>query len=89
MLVPRLHPQLLSRVAILLCFVVSSALGQAPLTEGLRLGYGEAEAAANLPGYEGIENGAPINFVVDTAGELSDTNSGHISPLIDWYQVVV
>ena len=87
MLVPRLYPQLLSRVAILLCFVVSSALGQAPLTEGLRLGYGEAEAAANLPGYEGIENGAPINFVVDTAGELSDTKTvGDISPLIDWYQ---
>lgn len=83
----RLTLQRLTQATILSYFMVSTALGQAPVTEGLRLGYGEAEAAANLPGYEGIENGAPINFVVDAAGELSDTKSVEdISPLIDWYQ---
>lgn len=62
-------------------------LAQAPVHDGLRLSYFEWEAAENRPGYEGIENGAPVNFVVDRAGELSTTRTVEtIEPLIQWYR---
>jgi hypothetical protein len=64
----RLTLQRLTQATILYLFYGLYCPRAGPRHEGLRLGYGEAEAAANLPGYEGIENGAPINFVVDAAG---------------------
>ena len=68
-------------------FIATDALADAPRADGLRLGYFEEEAALNRPGYESIENGVPVTFVVDNASELSDTRSLEtISPLIDWYR---
>ena len=67
--------------------LASNSVAQAPVHEGLRLGYFESEAAANRPGYEGVENGVPVNFAVDGAGELSATRTVEtIGPLIDYYR---
>ena len=67
--------------------LATNSVAQAPVHEGLRLGYFESEAAANRPGYEGVENGVPVNFAVDGAGELSATRTVEtIGPLIDYYR---